>query len=357
MVSTRKKRIVRTLSKKSNNKTHQFDYDTKLSASQLLALLVRDKRISLATFRRILTCAGATPYDMFDNEGKDYRDKKQIIERLLMHGRSPDNVPQCPSPVETWLKVASLTPSEVKAALATGGTKKNRVTVIQPKYPVTIEHTAKDYSVLLNTAALYMITRAFYQSQKKNPNITIPKTPLLKRLFYIDMPTDKPACAAGKLRVVSNAHKTYAATNNCLQNVNTELHTLFTRYTTIHEIRKHLMLRRKPLFFQSRRVMNEHFVRNNGELRTSIAEIAFAVRHKWGSRDTSDVAVSKSNSLLQHIMLAGALGTVGGAVGGVVGNYFGNLARPKLEKWQNNYLHKIRQQKQQTHKKKSRKHE
>ena len=79
--------------------------------------------------------------------------------------------------------------------------------------------------------------------------------------------------------------KTYATTDDCLKGVHDDgLRALFVEHTTLTALRKHLLLRRKPVFFHQRRLLNEHLIRPDGTPRTSIAEIAYAVKHDGTTR-------------------------------------------------------------------------
>ena len=129
----------------------------------------------------------------------------------------------------------------------------------------------------------------------------VPKTALMKRLFAIDQLPDMSMLQAAE-DYRSNVQKTYASTDDCLKGVHDEgLRTLFRKHTQLTALRKHLLLRRKPTFFQHRRLLNEHLVRTDGKLRTSIAEIAYAVKHEWNNKSVMDAAVSKFAAMMSRM--------------------------------------------------------
>ena len=236
-----------------------------------------------------------------------------MLAQLLTRGYTPEYIPQCPRAVETWLKTASVNVASVRAACqGTGhGVKYATDEDTRPPTPtdapaaeavslVTTESTGADHGVLLHIAALYIVVRA-YRKLTKTQRMQVPKTALMKRLFAIDQLPDMSMLQAAE-DYRSNVQKTYASTDDCLKGVHDEgLRTLFRKHTQLTALRKHLLLRRKPTFFQHRRLLNEHLVRTDGKLRTSIAEIAYAVKHEWNNKSVMDAAVSKFAAMMSRM--------------------------------------------------------
>ncbi len=81
-------------------------YDTGRDAATLLGMLVRDRRLGQPALFRLMMCAGASPHDLFDAEGRPHRTARPIVAHLLAHRRAPEFVPQCPRDVEAWLKTS-----------------------------------------------------------------------------------------------------------------------------------------------------------------------------------------------------------------------------------------------------------
>ena len=80
------------------------------------------------------------------------------------------------------------------------------------------------------------------------------------------------------------------------------LHQLCLKYKTINDLRRHLLLRRAPIFYNQRRILNEHLVRTNGEIRKSVAEIAYALAYDWNEENIFDIIVSRSAAVVSKLM-------------------------------------------------------
>ena len=288
--------------------TVAITYDTTHDAATLLGMLVRDNQFRQPGLFRLMMCAGATPHDLFDAEGRAYRTARPIIAQLLTHGRAPEFVPQCPREVEAWLKTAKVTAAEVRAAYEAGSHTRAK----RRRSPSAAANTSKvamlevpvapgtDLRVLLHVAALYMVVRAHRKLPRKQHNY-VPKTALTKRLFAIHAIPDMPRLRTSEDYRPDN-QKTYETTEDCLKGVHDDgLRALFIEHTTMTALRKHLLLRRKPVFFHQRRLMNEHLIRPDGTPRTSIAEIAYAVKHEWDNKSVVDAAVSKFAAMMHRM--------------------------------------------------------
>ena len=289
-------------------------YDTGRDAATLLGMLVRDDRLGQPALFRLMMCAGASPHDLFDAEGRAHRTARPIVAHLLAHRRAPEFVPQCPREVEAWLKTAEVTAADVRAACEGG--RASRSTRRRSASQTTDEAAEAaaladqgapggDLSVLLHVAALYLVVRAHRALPQKHSH-KVPKTALTKRLLADARSTlpDMPRLQASE-DYRPDKQKTYATTDDCLKGVYDDgLRALFVEHTTLTALRKHLLLRRKPVFFHRRRLMNEHLIRPDGTPRTSIAEIAYAVKHEWDNKSVVDAAVSKFAAMMRRMAQA-----------------------------------------------------
>lgn len=286
-------------------------YDTGRDAATLLGMLVRDHRLGQPALFRLMMCAGASPHDLFDAEGRAHRTALPIVAHLLAHRRAPEFVPQCPREVEAWLKTAEVTAADVRAACEGG--RASRATRRRSSSHETDEAAEAaaladqgapggDLRVLLHVAALYLVVRA-HRALPRNRSHKVPKTALTKRLLADARSTlpDMPRLQASE-DYRPDKQKTYATTDDCLKGVYDDgLRALFVEHTTLTALRKHLLLRRKPVFFHRRRLMNEHLIRPDGTPRTSIAEIAYAVKHEWDNKSVVDAAVSKFAAMMRRM--------------------------------------------------------
>ena len=287
-------------------------YDTGRDAATLLGMLVRDRRLGQPALFRLMMCAGASPHDLFDAEGRPHRTALPIVAHLLAHRRAPEFVPQCPREVEAWLKTAEVTAADVRAACEGGRASReaerqrsaSRATDEAAEAAALADQGAQggDLSVLLHVAALYLVVRA-HRALPRNHSHKVPATALTKRLLTNARSTlpDMPRLQASD-DYRPDKQKTYATTDDCLKGVYDDgLRALFVEHTTLTTLRKHLLLRRKPVFFHRRRLMNEHLIRPDGKPRTSIAEIAYAVKHEWDNKSVVDAAVSKFAAMMRRM--------------------------------------------------------
>lgn len=311
MKATQKRRH-RTSRKSSARKVPvslpSLTYDTTREAATILGMLVRDKRLGQSALFRIMMCAGAAPHDLFDTEGHAHKTARPILLQMLANLHTPEFVPQCPRDVEAWLKTANATVAEIRAACESGhsspGTGR-RVSseTDEASVAAALVATAKpstDVSLLLHVAALYIVVRA-HRGIPSTRMHKVPHTALAKRLLAVCALPDMPHLQASE-DYRPDKQKTYATTDDCLKGVHDDgLRALFVEHTTLTALRKHLLLRRKPVFFHQRRLMNEHLIRPDGTPRTSIAEIAYAVKHEWDNKSVVDAAVSKFAAMMRRI--------------------------------------------------------
>ena len=304
---TSHKASVRKVSKRVS--TPSITYNTRFDAAELIRLLVRDRRLGQPALYRLMMCAGASPHDLFDSRGHAYRTARPIVAQLLAHRRAPEFVPQCPREVESWLKTAVITAADVRAACQVRGSSRatnrrssSHATDEATQAAALVESVAPggDLRVLLHVAAMYIIVRAYRTLPRKHSH-KVPTTALTKRLLAINALPDMPMLQASE-DYRQDTQKTYATTDDCLKGVYDDgLRTLFVEHTTLNTLRKHLLLRRKPVFFHQRRLLNEHLIRPDGTLRTSIAEIAYAVKQEWDNKTVIDAAVSKFSAMIYRI--------------------------------------------------------
>ena len=282
---------------------------TGVDAATLLGQLVRDRRMGQQSLMRLMMCAGVTPHSLFDAHGRAHRTARPILAHLVASGHAPEFVPQCPREVEAWLKTARVTAAEVRAVCdATGGRGGHRRSSTDDGATVSAEAAVldtpvapgTDIRVLLHVAALYMMVRA-YRALPAARRAQVPKTALNRRLFGTGVLPDMPTLQASE-DYRANRQKTYATTDDCLKGVHDEgLHALFVEHRSLTALRKHLLLRRKPVFFRQRRLLCEHLIRQDGTPRTSIAEIAYAVKHEWDNQSVMDAAVSKFAAMMRRL--------------------------------------------------------
>ena len=288
-----------------------LSYDTENDAATLLGMLVRDRRLGHAALFRLMMCAGASPHDLFDAEGRAHQTARSIVAQLLAHRRAPEFVPQCPREVEAWLKTAEVTAKDVREACkgdrssrTTHRRSASRSTDDAAEAAALTEQAAPgdDLRVLLHVAAMYLVVRA-HRALPRNLSHKVPKTALTTRLIADTQSTlpDMPRLQASE-DYRPDKQKTYETTDDCLKGVHDDgLRALFVEHTTLTALRKHLLLRRKPVFFHRRRLMNEHLIRPDGTPRTSIAEIAYAIKHEWDNKSVVDAAVSKFAAMMRRI--------------------------------------------------------
>ena len=147
-----------------------------------------------------------------------------------------------------------------------------------------------------------MVHRALRKLSQKQIN-HVPLNPLMKLLLNRETITDVPMLQANEIAGLSNQRKSYETTDHCLKHVyDDSLHELFMKYKTIHDLRRHLLLRRAPVFYNQRRILNEHLVRTNGEIRKSVAEIAYALAYDWNEENIFDIIVSRSAAVVSRLM-------------------------------------------------------
>ena len=283
-------------------------YDTTRDAATLIGMLVRDKRLGQSALFRLMMCAGASPHDLFDTEGRAHKTAHPIVLQMLANLRTPEFVPQCPREVEAWLKTATATVAEIRAACESGhhtsatgkpvSSETDEASVAAAL--VTTAKPSRDVSLLLHVAALYIVVRA-HRGIPSTHMHKVPKTALVKRMLAICAIPDMPYLQASE-DYRPDKQKTYATTDDCLKGVHDDgLRALFVEHTTLPALRKHLLLRRSPVFFHQRRLLNEHLIRPDGTPRTSIAEIAYAVKHEWDNKSVVDAAVSKFAAMMRRM--------------------------------------------------------
>lgn len=118
-------------------------------------------------------------------------------------------------------------------------------------------------------------------------------------------------------RAKALAHHDYASTQNCLQNRHRNVyHDVFLKHQNNHSqaalrkqlsenhpvlcaLRKLLIGVDQPYFAGKRTLLMNHLFRADGEGRSSVAEVALAIRHKWLLRELPDVVVSRGCRTVQ----------------------------------------------------------
>jgi hypothetical protein len=272
-------------------------FETELSIYELLLLIQKDKKMTITLFRRILMCAGALPSSMFDAKGSPLLNKQMILQSIFEHDKTNCPPPNCPSRVNKWLETIHIDPVSLHSIVMHQRSKQASTHNVVTRVP-TVESLWKTnenrYGVLRNVAAIYMVHRALRKlSQKQLHHVTL--SPLMK--------VDVPMLQANEIAGLSNHKKTYETTDQCLKHVyDDSLHQLCLKYKTINDLRRHLLLRRTPIFYNQRRILNEHLVRTNGEIRKSIAEIAYALAYDWNEENIFDIIVSRSAAVVSKLM-------------------------------------------------------
>ena len=279
---TRKHRLQRSSSQ-------SLQYDTSKDAVSVLYQMTHDKQCDLAEVRRIMMCAGAMPHDLFDAEGAPLQSARSILLHVLEQKRNPEFVPQLPTEIDRWMRTATIDEAALRRGRPSSSRRTRKHTASKLRNALNIGDS--EHRVLLNAAAMYMMVRS-YRALPKAQQQRIRKTPLIQRLFVLEKTPDAPKEA---LKTVAYVDKSYRFVKD------TELRSLFANSASVKDIRKHLLLRRKRVFFHQRRLLNEHLIRNDGTLRSSIAEIAYAVKHDWSQTTVSDASVSKFRAVMNMI--------------------------------------------------------
>ena len=289
MVSKRtRKHLTRNRLQRSSSRLLQ--YDTSKDAVSVLYQMTHDRHCGIAEVRRIMMCAGAMPHDLFDAEGAPLQSARSILLHVLAKERNPEFIPQLPTEIDRWMRNATID----EAALRQGHSSSSRQSATKTTSRLlrnALNIGDNEHRVLLNAAAMYIMVRS-YRSLPKSQQQRIRKTPLNQRLLMLDDAPDAPKEA---LKSIVHADTTFHFVKDA------ELRSLFANSASVKDVRKHLLLRRKCVFFHHRRLLNEHLIRNDGTLRSSIAEIAYAVKHNWGQTNVSDASVSKFRVVMNMI--------------------------------------------------------
>ena len=288
MVSKRtRKHLAQNRLQRSSSRLLQ--YDTSKDAVSVLYQMTHDRRCDLAAVRRIMMCAGAMPHDLFDAEGAPLQSARSILLHVLTQKRNPEFIPQLPTEIDRWMRTATID----EAALRHGRSSSSRRTVTKTASNLrnALNIGDSEHRVLLNAAAMYIMVSS-YRSLPKAQQQRIRKTPLIQRLLVLDTTPDAPKTA---LKSVVHVDTSFRFLKD------DELRSLFANSASVKDLRKHLLLRRKRVFFHHRRLLNEHLIRNDGTLRSSIAEIAYAVKHNWDQTTVSDASVSKFRVVMNMI--------------------------------------------------------
>lgn len=283
--------------------------------SELLRLILRDARVGVSQFRRLAMCAGATPAEFFDPEtGKAHLTKGAILREIIRTNRDVTYAPKFASVVTHWLGEARINIRLLAAAVNGARMKKREPMTASRRDERSSPHTSSSVlpsadgvvhsgtgtmpKVIGVLAALYIVLRSVFANGTGSRHRRILRF-LLAQPAGSDVPYETVRRKARASRGRSVAGRTYASTGSCLQHVyDTRLHDAFVRHTTLPTIRKALLGLRKPWFFGGRTLLNLHLLRRTGELRTSPAEIAYALRTEYTSADVFDAAISYSEATL-----------------------------------------------------------
>lgn len=289
MVSKRtRKHLAQNRVQRSSSQLLQ--YDTSKDAVSVLYQMTHDRHCDNAEVRRIMMCAGAMPHDLFDTEGAPLQTARSILLHVLAQKRNPEFVPQLPTEIDRWMRTATIDEAALRHGRSSS-TQRPATKNGSSRLHDVLNIGDNEHRVLLNAAAMYIMVRS-YRSLSKAQKQRIRKTPLIQRLLMLDKTPDAPKEA---LKSVVHVDTSFSFLKD------DELRSLFANSVSVKDIRKHLLLRRKRMFFHHRRLLNEHLIRNDGTLRSSIAEIAYAVKHNWGQNTVSDASVSKFRAVMNMI--------------------------------------------------------
>lgn len=331
--AARNRRALSTQSRPRSSTTQRLvrTADLHKSVPALLVELLRDPRVSVLQFRRMAMAAGAVPSDFFDAAtGKPYNTKQDILLEMVRGNRAVTYIPKFITRVSDWLTRASVVPAAIVGAVsggvagvaagAAGEAAKQHLATAAATVTAPVSVLPDPSGVIANTvgvmpqvvavlAAVYIVFRGLVVYRRNHSYNTLTKL-LTQHLPATDTPFQRVRDLSTRVD-----KRTYAQTSSVLKrSYDNRLHELFREHHTLPAIRQALLALRKPWFFGGRTLLTLHLLRNNGQVRDSPAEIAYALHHTYTSREVFDAAVSYSASTVRTLF-AGMGRVVGVGVG------------------------------------------
>ena len=211
----------------------------------------------------------------------------------------PIDMPELPSMVKAWQnykngkivfvneKTRKIYKSKADMWLSTGAAKK----LVSADEDMQIIQTMKN-SILSPAAVLAARLAVLYGLVKVSP--------MLNRFWnnkrLADVLNGEPSVDSDIPADSSN--KPY---KGVLQDTDPELHQLFVEYDDLNTLRFHLLALRKPreAFYQYN-ILPYHFIRTNGQIRTSVNEIARAIAYHWKWSNIVGVLRMKTTGLFNY---------------------------------------------------------
>lgn len=185
-------------------------------------------------------------------------------------------------------------------------TKKRRATTTQAEalYQRLVAAIGPQYrpNVAVVCACLIVTLAAAGTVETVRARTRKPRDPIQQMLRnYEALLTKQGAFKPDVVAERAKGKSSYADTGACLRNVDMRLHRLCNHYGRPDELRYHLLqLTTHRSIFHGRTLLAEHLLRNNGEVRSTCAEMALAIAHHWRVRQLLGIVRERIRGTLRR---------------------------------------------------------